>query len=461
METKSKSSTQNMTSGNSMKQIVFFFIPLLWGNLFQQIYSLVDSIIVGKGISDQALAAVGATGTLNFLILGFVVGMTRGFGILFSQSFGKNDLNLLRSYIASAKILCIAISFIFTIICVLSLKTMLVFMRTPADIFNDSYHYFVIILLGITVTVLNNLEITILQSLGDSKTPLTAMIYSSLANIMLDIILVMGFKIGVMGAAIATVFSQIISYRYCLSKTKKLEILKDLQNSVFSNPLFSKRSAVELIKIGIPVAFMNSITATGTMILQYFVNLMGSSYVAAYSACMKFASLFEQFGMSAGLSMMTFVGQNFGAKQYGRIRTGVRQGLLLSTVVNIPFVLLQIFYPSILAKMLLSDAEIIGYCSEFMPILGICFFSLGWLFIYRYSVQGLGNTLIPMLSGVIEVIMRVVFCFFFGQYSFKGIAFCEVAAWIGAFLMLMITYYVLINILIKKNALTQTGSDTI
>ena len=151
------------------------------------------------------------------------------------------------------------------------------------------------------------------------------------------------------------------------------------------------------------------------------------------------------------------------ADWYRKHQEGMRYLIFgaLSTVVNIPFVLLQIFYPSILAIMLLLDAEIIGYCSEFMPILGICFFSLGWLFIYRYSVQGLGNTFIPMLSGVIEVIMRVVFCFFFGQYSFKGIAFCEVAAWIGAFLMLLITYYVLINILIKKNALTQTGSDTI
>ncbi|MCR5271545.1 MAG: MATE family efflux transporter [Lachnospiraceae bacterium] len=447
MEKSTSKTINNMTSGNSMRQIVVFFLPLLWGNLFQQVYSLVDSIIVGKGISDQALAAVGASGTLNFLILGFVVGMTRGFGVLFSQFFGKDDVYSLREHIANAKKLCIVISLIMTAVCVIMLKSMLLFMRTPEDIFSDAYTYFVIILLGIIITVMNNLEITILQSLGDSKTPLTAMIYSSAANIFLDVVLVMGVKTGVAGAAIATVIAQLISYFYCVSKIKKLDIFADTisEEDNTKKHTFDKDITVSLLKIGLPVAFMNSITATGGMLLQYFVNMMGSGYVAAYSACMKFASLFEQFGISVGLSMMTFVGQNKGAEKYDRIRKGVKQGLLLSVIINTPLVLLQVFCPYLLAKMLLNDPEIIGYCAEFMPILGICLYALGGLFIYRYSVQGLGNTFIPMLSGILEIAMRLSFCMLIGRYSFRGIAVSEVSAWIGAFIMLMITYYVLIN----------------
>lgn len=434
----SSNGANNMTSGNSMKQIIAFFLPLLWGNLFQQIYSLVDSIIVGKGISDKALAAVGATGTLNFLILGFVVGMTRGFGVLFSQSFGKGDMELLESHIRSAKKLCLIISVLFTIICILSLKALLLFLSTPVDIFKDAYNYFVIILAGILITVMNNLVITILQSLGDSKTPLYAMLISSLANIILDIILVMGIRTGVAGAAIATVAAQFISYYYCHIKLKKLGMLN------FSSK--TTDTTLELLKIGLPVAFMNSITASGAMILQYFVNLMGSGYVAAYSACMKFAGLFEQFGVSVGLAIMTFVGQNMGAKKYSRIRKGVREGILLSIIVNLPLAILQIFFPGFLAKMLLSDVQIISYCTEFMPILGIALFPLGWLFIYRYAVQGIGNTFLPMLSGILEVVLRCSFCMTIGRQSFRGIAISEVSAWIGAFIMLMITYYVILEL---------------
>ena len=441
------SETRNMTSGNSLKQITMFFLPLLFGNLFQQIYSLVDSVIVGKGIGAKALAAVGATGTLNFLILGFVVGLTRGFGILFSQSFGKGDTGLLRKYIYNSQILCTVISVFFTALCIALLNKMLLFMNTPEDIFRNAYNYFFVILLGIIVTVMNNLAITILQSLGDSRTPLIAMIVSSVVNIILDILFVIGIKMGVIGAAVATIIAQVVSYFYCRIKVKRISFLSGdkMDDSSFSGRRIDKGLILELLKMGLPVGFMNSVTAAGAMVLQYFVNLMGSAYVAAYSVCMKFASLFEQFGISVGLAILTFVGQNKGAGSYDRIKKGVREGLLLSTVANIPFALIQIFIPGVLAGIMVSDAEIIDYCADFMPAMGICIFGLGWLFIYRYAVQGLGNTFIPTLSGFLEVIMRLIFGFTLGRASFKGIAISEVSAWLGAYVMLMITYYVLIR----------------
>ncbi|WP_155829612.1 MATE family efflux transporter [Butyrivibrio sp. XPD2002] len=438
--------TNNMTSGNSMKQIVLFFLPLLFGNLFQQVYSLVDSIIVGKGIGDKALAAVGASGTLNFLILGFVVGLTRGFGISFSQSFGKGDSKLLRGYVLAAQYISTAMSILFTVLCLLSLKGMLTFLETPSDIFKDAYDYFAIILAGIIITVLNNLAITILQSLGDSKTPLTAMIISSITNIILDVLLVMGMHFGVRGAAIATVIAQAVSYIYCRMGLRKIPILCDETDENRRLLVMPQPSlCLDLLKIGLPVAFMNSVTATGGMILQYFVNLMGSAYVAAYSVCMKFAGLFEQFGISVGLAILTFVGQNKGAGNYNRIRKGVRQGLALSVLVNIPLVLIQVVIPGTISRLMLSDPVTIGYCAEFMPILGISLFALGWLFVFRYSVQGLGNTMIPMFSGFLEVAMRLGFGFTIGRMSFRGIAISEVSAWIGAFIMLAMTYFILIG----------------
>ena len=429
-----------------MKQIVLFFLPLLFGNLFQQVYSLVDSIIVGKGIGDKALAAVGASGTLNFLILGFVVGLTRGFGISFSQSFGKGDHKLLRGYILAAQFISSAMSIVFTILCLMALKSMLIFLKTPSDIFNDAYSYFAVILMGIIVTVLNNLAITILQSLGDSKTPLTAMIISSITNIILDVLLVIGFHFGVIGAAIATVIAQAVSYIYCRIGLSKVPVLTDEYKAgkgFFVLP--QSGLCIELLKIGLPVAFMNSVTAAGGMILQYFVNLMGSAYVAAYSVCMKFAGLFEQFGISVGLAILTFVGQNKGAGKYDRIRKGVWQGLFLSIIVNIPLALIQIIIPGLISRLMLSDPVTIGYCSEFMPILGISLFALGWLFVFRYAVQGLGNTVVPMFSGFLEVAMRLGFGFTLGRMSFRGIAVSEVSAWIGAFIMLAVTYFVLMR----------------
>ncbi len=435
-----------MTSGNSMKQIVLFFLPLLFGNLFQQVYSLVDSIIVGKGIGDKALAAVGASGTLNFLILGFVVGLTRGFGISFSQSFGKGDSKLLRGYVLAAQYISTAMSILFTVLCLLSLKGMLTFLETPSDIFKDAYDYFAIILAGIIITVLNNLAITILQSLGDSKTPLTAMIISSITNIILDVLLVMVMHFGVRGAAIATVIAQAVSYIYCRMGLRKIPILCDETDENRRFLIMPQPSlCLGLLKIGLPVAFMNSVTAAGGMILQYFVNLMGSAYVAAYSVCMKFAGLFEQFGISVGLAILTFVGQNKGAGKYGRIRKGVRQGLALSVLVNIPLVLIQVVIPGTISRLMLSDPVTIGYCAEFMPILGVSLFALGWLFVFRYSVQGLGNTMIPMFSGFLEVAMRLGFGFTIGRMSFRGIAISEVSAWIGAFIMLAMTYFILIG----------------
>lgn len=444
--------TQNMTEGNSMRHLVLFFMPLVAGNLFQQLYSVVDSIIVGKGLGDKALAAVGSSGVFNFMIFGFIMGVTKGYGILFSQAFGKEDEKLLRKYIAASARLCFFTSIVITIICVSVIKPVFRLMQTPADIFDDAYRYYIVILACIMITVWNNFVITILQSLGDSRTPLVAMIISSLCNISLDCFFILVLKTGVEGASIATVIAQVISCLYCFIQVRKTPMVRgavkldnvDLKTQLFGEPDF-KGLYIKLLKMGIPVGFMNSITAIGAMMLQYFVNLMNSTYVAAYSVSMRFTNMFEGFGVSMGLAVLTFVGQNYGAGKYDRIRVGVRNGLFLSAVINTPLVLLMIFANKYLVSTMLNSSEAIGYCQEFMPVTGIFLYILGFLFVYRYAVQGVGNTFIPMLSGFLEVAMRVSFGFIFATKYFKGVAFAEVSAWTGACIMIMITYYVLMG----------------
>jgi len=446
---KTKNNTTDMTQGESMRLLVLFFLPLVMGNLFQQFYSIVDSLIVGKSLGDKATAAVGITGSFNFFILGFVIGMTKGFGILFSQSFGKKNIDKLIIYISSAIRLCLGISVALTVLCVVFIRPVLDLVQTPADIYEDAYNYYIVILFGISVTVMNNLMLTILQALGDSKRPLIAMIISSILNICLDLFFIKVLGTGVAGASAATVLSQFVSFIYCAKKAMGIKQIRDAFRIKLPEGA-DKKYFAELFKMGLPVGFMNSVTAVGAIILQFFVNQMESGYIAAYSVCMKFAALFEQIGVSVGLSVLTFVGQNYGAGKIDRIRKGVMHGLILSTIVNIPLSGIMIFAPGLLTGMILNSPVYIGYCKEFLPVLGICLFGLGWLFVYRYAVQGLGNTFVPMISGFLEVALRVGVGFLFAQKSFTGVAFAEVSAWLGAFVMLMITYYTIIGSLSRK-----------
>lgn len=427
--------TADMTSGSIRKHLLKFFVPLFLGNMFQQLYSLVDSIIVGKGIGDAALAAVGASGTLHFLIFGFAIGLTHGFGICFSQAFGAKDMRRLEEYVCAAAVLSILISAVLTAASLLGLKPLFLFMQTPQDILGDAVIYFRIILAGIVVTITNNLAIRILQALGDGRSTLISMILSSAANIILDLWFVIGLHMGVAGAALATVAAQAGSLLFCIVIIRKYGILH-LTGEVWRS---SVHDYLPMLKLGIPVALMNSVTAMGTMLLQYFVNRMGSIYVAAYSVCMKYAGLFEQVGYAVGLSALTFTGQNYGAKKKDRILTGVREACLLSVIANLPVAVMEIFFSDRLAGLMVSSPEIIRLCTTFMPWLGVFLFPLGWLFIFRNACQGMGNTFLPMISGLVEVLMRLIFGWA-GQGSFTGIAIAEISAWTGAWIMLWISF---------------------
>lgn len=437
-----RQSTTDMTVGKPMGLIIRFFLPVFLGNLFQQLYNMVDTIIVGKGIGDQALAAVGASGSINFFIMGFMIGMTSGLGILLSQAFGNGDITGLRRLTAMSVYVCLGLGIAATLISLTVVRKYFVLMDTPADILEDCLKYFRVILSGIVITMLSNLSLNILRALGDSKTPLRAMMLSSLINIGLDLFFVLVLKSGVAGAAIATVIAQCFTILYCMRIIRKLPELKMERENWKFRPELVKR----LFMIGLPVACMNSVTAVGRMVLQYFVNQMGSAAVAAYAACNKITGLSQQPGQAVGLTLLTFVGQNLGAGKYDRIRMGVRRGMLLAVLVNIPVASLLIFCPKMLASTMLSDPEIIQICMQYLPIMGSCITLLGFLFVFRSSCQAMGQTVMPMFSGVLEVVMRVglvMSCTFLT--GFYRIAIAEVSAWIAAMLMLMVTYLYLIR----------------
>ena len=410
-----QNTTNDMTRGNSMKLIFQFFLPILIGNLFQQLYSFVDSMVVGKGIGDTALAAVGNTSSVHFLIIGFAIGLTGGLGICISHSFGANDTKKLRKEIAMSVYICLAIGIVITTFSLLLMRRLFIFLQTPEDMMTDTLVYFGTILAGSTITIFNNFVMTLLRSVGNSKVPLVSMVLSAIANIVLDLLFVFPLHMGVFGAALATVLAQAISALYCFR-----HILR----------------APELLP-------QKGDWKADGKILQVFVNQMGTAYVAAYAACMKVCGLFEQPGVTVGLALLTFTGQNYGAKKYDRIKSGVWDGVILSILVNLPFAALEIFAPKFLASLMLNDPTVISYTCIFLPLTGIALFPLGWLFVFRNACQGMGKTVLPMISGVVEVVMRVgVVQIAVPHFAFRGVAFAEISAWIGAGAMLMVTYLV-------------------
>ena len=432
-----QTSTKGMTEGNSMKQIIQFFLPILGGNFFQQFYNFVDSVVVGKGIGDKALAAVGNTGSVYFFILGFMVGLTGGLGIYISQSFGAQEYEKMRKETAMSVWICVGMGVAITILSLMAMQPLFTFLQTPQEMMQDTLNYFRVILIGSTITVCNNFAMTLLRSVGNSRVPLMAMIISSVANIVLDILFVFPWEMGVFGAALATILAQVLSLLYCLLYIRSIKELRLSRRDWRWNFPIVKY----LILKGLPVAIMNSVTAFGAMILQYFVNAMGTAYVAAYAACMKLCSLFEQAGGAVGLAILTFTGQNYGACKIERISKGVRDGILLSILINIPISLVQLLFPEILTSLMLNDPIIISYTREFLLITGFGIFPLGWLFVTRNACQGMGKTFVPMLSGIVEVIMRVVNgILMVPKWGFTGVAFAEVSAWGAAAIMLIITY---------------------
>lgn len=432
---------RDMVNENPAKLILSFSIPLLIGNIFQQLYSMVDTIVVGRYLGVQALAAVGATGSLSFLVLGFINGITSGFSVLVAQSFGAGDEKRMRHFVAMSVYLGLLVSAVLTFGTILLTQDILNIMKTPKDIIDTSEVYIKIIFAGILATMFYNLLAGILRALGDSKTPLYFLILSSVLNIGLDLFFVINIKLGVAGVAYATVISQAVSAILCFFYiAKKFPILHFQKDELG----FSNRSAGQLFQVGIPMALQFSITAVGTMVLQSAINDLGSTVVGAYTAASKAEQLATQPMITFGTTMATYAGQNLGAGRMDRIREGVKKCIVISCAFSILGSLLVILGGGLLVSLFITgdQPDVMAYARQYLNTIAVFFIPLGLIFIYRNTLQGMGDGFIPMMAGVVELGMRVFVAFVLAkQFGYMGICLAGPIAWIGADIPLMITYY--------------------
>lgn len=421
--------TYDLTQGKVTTQILRFFFPMFLTNMLQQIYTVADTAIVGKGISDNALAAVGNMSSLTFLIIGFSMGIANGFSVLIAQNYGAKDYARLRKSIAASIKLSVIIAILLTVLSMYFLRPVLVLLQTDPVILNDSLTYGYIIFGGLAATMAYNLCAFILRALGDSKTPFIAIICSTIVNIVLNCIFILGMKTGVEGAAAATIVSQLLSAFICFQRLRKIEIIQ-LSAADFA-PDFS--ISFKLLANGVPMAFMNSITAIGCLVVQYFVNGLGVAYTTAYSACSKYINLFMQPACTAGFAMSSFTSQNYGAQKFTRIKEGARVCLGIAFVSYVLLGSVMFFFPRTLAGLMINSEEPIKLAAQFLPICGCMLFGVDFLFVFRSGVQGMGQPFIPMCSGIIEMVMRIgMIVLYVDTLGFRATAFAEVVAWLGA-----------------------------
>lgn len=446
------SGTKDMTTGKPAKLILFYAIPILIGNVFQQLYNMVDTIIVGRYLGNDALAGVGLTGPLSFLVLGFTVGITGGFGVIAAQRFGAKDEKGLKHSVATIIILCIFVTIVITTIALVSVKPLLRSINTPNEVFEYSYQYISIIYAGIGVTILYNMLSGLLRAIGDSKTPLYFLLIASFLNIALDLMFIINFGMGVGGAALATVISQGVSGILCLIYIIKKYPILHVSKGDFS---WDMKFALKHMAIGLPMAFQFSITAIGVVILQGALNLFGSAKIAAYTAAAKVEQLVAQPAATFGVTMANYAGQNLGAGRIDRIKEGVKKCSVLTLGFSLFASFVVGFFGKYLAKMFISGeasqaADIINASQEYFNVALIFFPFLFLLFVFRNMLQGTGHGFIPLMAGVFELAARSVTASILpGLIGFKGICFAGPIAWVSACIPLAITYFITIKKLMK------------
>ena len=445
-----KTVQHDMTSGSPMKMILSFTFPIFIGNVFQQFYNMADAVIVGKFVGTKALAAVGSTGTIMFLIYGFVVGMTAGFTVLTAQKFGAGDMRAMRQTVAGASILSLIVGVILTADFMILMKPWLMAMNTPADIFADAYAYIMIVSAGILAQMLYNLLASVLRALGNSKVPLYFLILSALLNIVLDLVLIIVFHMGAAGAAVATVVSQGVSGLLCLVYIVKcVPVLRMSRDDWRPSGHLLKTQ----MRIGIPMALQYSITAIGTMMVQSSLNILGSTLVAAYTAAGKIEQVVSQAYVALGTTLATYSAQNIGAGDVPRIRRGFRATTWIGVIYSFAAAALVMTVGKYMTYLFVSeDVELIMDSVDlYLKCAGSLFIPLAIVNIYRNGIQGLGYGLLPMMAGVAELVGRGVMSVIAAQQkSYLGVCLASPAAWVLAAALLIGMYFYVIKIDLKK-----------
>ena len=442
--------TKDLTSGNPFKIILLFTLPLMLGNLFQQFYSLADTIIVGRFVGVNALAAVGATGSVNYLILGFVIGMCNGFAIPIAQLFGAHDDSDLRRHVANATWLCIAWGVVLTVVTVALTRPIMELMQTPADIIDGASTYIGWIFAGIPFVFLYNMVSAIMRALGDSKRPLYFLLVASFLNIGLDLVCIIMFHMGAFGAAFATVVSQAVAGLGSL-----LYILRHYPELRWSREegALSLTHCAKLCSMGIPMGLQCSITAIGSVVLQGAVNGLGSDIVAAQTAGGKAAQFLCVPLESIGTAMTTYTSQNMGAKDLGRVNRGVNTALGIGCVYSVAsFLILRVLDKPLIGLFLdAGETAIMANAQEFIFWNSVFYIPLAVLIIYRYTIQGLGHSGLAMFAGVAEMIARAMVGFWFVPlWGYFAACIASPVAWFFACFFLIPAYFVVFRKLQKE-----------
>ena len=442
--------TKDMTTGSPMKNIIRFCLPLMLGNLFQQLYNMADSIIVGRFVGKIALSAVGSVGALNFLIIGSVIGLCTGFAIPIAQRFGAQDIQSLKKYVANIIYTSAVLGVVFTVGAVLFTHPLLKLLNTPEEIYQDAYDYIVIIFAGIGATMFYNLLASIVRSLGDSKTPLYFLLFSSVLNVGLDILLITVFHMGVRGASVATVISQLVSGILCFIYVKRsfpiLHITKET-----SKPDF--KYIKTLLRNGLPMALQFSITALGSVMLQSCVNGLGADAIAAVTIGGKTQLMIVLPSETIGITMATYCGQNLGAKKLDRIKKGIGSGFILAAIYSVIGMCVARFLGPYISLLFISGSEtsVITLAQQYINAGSYFYIILSVLFLLRNSLQGLGYSVTAMMTGVFELFARAVGGFIFVEhFGYDAACFVNPFAWIVADMFLFPAFFTVMHKLNKR-----------
>ena len=448
------SNIKDMTQGRPARLIFAFALPLMLGNVFQQLYIVVDTAVVGRFVGVEALASVGAADWPNWMVLGMVTGLAQGFCILISQRFGAGDLDGMRQNVAHTYVLGLGIALGLTLLAHLAVRPLLTLLNTPDNVMPGAVTYLRISYSGILVIMAYNILSSVLRALGDSKSPLYAMVIAAAINVVLDLLFVAVFHWGIAGAAVATLLAQCFSALYCFFVIRRIDILR-LSRADFA---WNFPVARHLVTLGAPMALQNGIIAVGGLAVQYVINGFGFIVIAGLTATNKIFGLLELAAISYGFSMSTYAGQNLGAGKLDRIRTGMRAALLMAVGTSaVISVLMLLFGRGILSLFVSGEPDVVqqvldvaySYLSLLAYLLSILYF----LHIYRSALQGMGDTVRPMISGIVELIMRVGVAMTLPKVlGTLGIFLAEPAAWLGADALLIPSYYLMLRRLRKKQA---------
>ncbi len=440
MQGRDNGAVKDLTVGEPARLIFYFTLPLLAGNVFQQLFGFVDTLIVGRFLGVEALAAVGCTGPLMFLMLGFVGGMTSGFSICTGQKFGAKDFDGVRKSAAICIVLSFAVSIVLTIIGVMFCRDLLIAMDTPHEILDGAFDFISIVYGGVVMFVFLQMLTNLIRALGDSKMPTVIQATTLMINILLEPVAIIGLGLGIPGSAGATIVALTLGNILCIFYIKKRVTYLHVRREDFA---FDKDFWIEHLRIGLPMGFQSSIIAIGAVALQIALNGLGSVAVAAFAAAHRVDGIAIMPMMSFGVAMAAYTAQNFGAKKFGRIVDGVKKCIFMSCSFSVLVAIFNIYLGAEIIELFVgADAvQVIEYGQLFLIVTGLSYWSLALLFIFRFTLQGLGQSLMPTIAGVVELVMRIAAAIFLVEYlNFLGACLAAPMAWIGALIPLAISF---------------------